>query len=258
MFAIADSALADGVIIVNPLDNDAGLAALNENVFCIAKQTESFAGVVANGMIDEGIAAAALLHFNGDKFMPTMARHIAAIFERAGGKPLLFPYAPGTADFSAPLTQAREQAVGGLVFLGYDETKLAMQQADSLGFDSKRFFAINTVAGIEGSQIAHFTYLDGNPRIARSMLGRFQEKYGVAPILSWLAFQAYDSTNIVIDAAKKARSQEGTFAENLRRNVLATRDFHGTAGDISMKPDGTSRGIYASLYTVAGGQVVRK
>jgi len=32
MFALADSALQDGVIIVNPIDNDASLARLKENV----------------------------------------------------------------------------------------------------------------------------------------------------------------------------------------------------------------------------------
>ncbi|MBW2202529.1 MAG: ABC transporter substrate-binding protein [Deltaproteobacteria bacterium] len=266
MFLIADDALREGMILVNPIDNDSNLAKLNKNVFVIAKQTEGLAAVVANALIDQGKKKVFIVFFNGDDFMPTLGNKVKEIFEKAGGKAIVRDYPAGTSDFRSLLAAGKDVKAEGYIFFGYVEIGFAMKQAREMGI-TQPFYSVNVITNpelqansqgaIEGTQFAHFTHLDGNTRAAELFLKRFQQKYHKSPAVSWTALQAFDATRIIIAAVVKASGQKGAFVDNIRRNMLGTDDFEGVSGDLSIRPDGTSRGIYPSLYTLVGGKAVK-
>ena len=266
MFLIAEDALRDGVIIVDAIDNDRNLAKLNKNVFMIAKQTEGLGAVVATALIEQGKKKALIVHFNGDDFMPTLARKVKEIFGGGGGETVIHDYPAGTSDFRSFLAAGKTADADAYIFFGYTEIGLAMRQARDMGI-TQSFYSVNVITdpelqansqgAIEGTQFAHFTHLDGNTQEAEVFLSRYQQKHRAPPAVPWTALQAYDAARIIIAAAAKAARQKGDFTHNLRRNMLRTDDFEGVTGDLSIRPDGTSRGIYPSLYTLANGKAVK-
>lgn len=266
MFLVADRTLEDDVIVVNPIDNDAKLARLNRNVFLIAKQTKDLANVDAQAMINEGRKKAFILYFNGDEFIPTLASIVKDTFEAAGREVVSQEYPAGTTDFRAWLSDAKEKNADAYVFFGYVEIGFAMKQARDLGITTP-FYSINTIVNlelqansegtIEGTKFGYFTHLDGNVKEAKAFLQRYEEKYDTSPDVEWTALQAYDTANIIIKALREA-VKEDDFVEGMRTQILQTDNFKGVSGDLSIRADGTSRGIYPSLYTLKGGRGVKE
>lgn len=262
LFLVEDQVLRDQVIVVNPIDNDAKLAELNENIFTIAKETEQLGAIIADSMTDQGYKKAFILYFDGDKFMPTLANDVKNNFENSGGRVVMQRYTTLTSSFSSPIFTGKAYDADAHVFLGYQELGPAMKHTRDAGITAQ-FYAVNpgmaeTSGGaIEGTRLAYFTDIDGNVEETKSFLARYQAKYKELPAAEWTAMQAYDSTRIVIDAIGKARGEQGQFVDNIRKHMLATNLFTGVSGNISIEPDGTSRGIYWSLYTFTEGKVVK-
>lgn len=266
MFLVADEALKDGVIVVDPIDNDANLARLNKNIFMIAKQTKALARVIANALVDGSKKVASIIYFDGDDFMPTLAHIVRDIFEKEGGRIAVFQkYPTGTTDFRSWLSEAKKKNIDASVFFGYVEIGFAMKQARELGIKAPFYTAnatpklqANSEGAAEGTMFAHFTHLDGNVALAKAFLDKYRARHKRPPAVSWTALQGYDAANLIINALRKAAVEDGDFVDTLRARIFQIHGSKGVSGDLSIKADGTSRGIEPSLYVLAGGKAVKR
>jgi branched-chain amino acid transport system substrate-binding protein len=69
VFALKEQAKRDNVIIIDPLDCNSELANLNDNIFCLATDSEDIARVLAKEA-DINSENVGIVYFNGDTFMP--------------------------------------------------------------------------------------------------------------------------------------------------------------------------------------------
>lgn len=254
MFLVADEALEHNVIVVNPVDNDAKLAKLNENMFMIAKETEQLGAIIADDLLEQGNRKAFILYFAGDEFMPTLANVVKDDFEKGGGTVTMQRYTKSTSKFNSPIFTGRNYHSDAYVLLGYTEIGTAMKQVRDAGITAQFYTANSAMAkqsdgAIEGTRFTGFTNLDGNTNEANLFLDHYRARYDDYPVIPWTALQSYDATRITIDAIRKASNDDGEFVDNLRQHMLSTHEFRGTSGNITIKPDGTSSGIYWNLYT---------
>lgn len=80
VFALAEKAKKDNVIIIDPLDCNNELTSLNDNVFCLATDSESIADVLANQTIKKDKVG--ILYFNSDSFMPLVKNYYIKKYNR--------------------------------------------------------------------------------------------------------------------------------------------------------------------------------
>ncbi len=263
---IADYALNDNVIIINPIDNDLNLANINKNIFLIGKETESLTVIDAESILAQGLQKTAVFYYSDDDFMPYSAYSLKKILQNAGKKVYLYKYSRGTKDFYKFLEEAKANHVDSYAFFGYFEIGYAMEQARKLGITAP-FFSLNLITdptfqetsggAVNGTYFAHFTSLDGNREIAAQFLKDYQEKYQETPLVEWTAMQAYDAINIVIDAILQAKKFNGDLTDNLRKALFNVRDFEGTSGNISIGQNGASSGIYPAMYILKNGKSIK-
>ena len=130
VFAVADKAKEDGVLIVDSLDCDQDIADLENNVFCIAKETKDLADVIADYAVEKGFKNIGILHSTTDNFMPS----VASLFKEkvgANANIQIENYTPETSDFKTSLLKLKTK--DAIVFLGYQEIGLAIKQAKDQG-----------------------------------------------------------------------------------------------------------------------------
>ena len=102
LFALADRAENDGVLIIDTLDCDEKIAALNRNIFCIAKTTESLGINLAEQILSKKSLPTALIYFDGDPFMGTLAQSFLARLNKEGQTPkVIETYNDATTDFQS-------------------------------------------------------------------------------------------------------------------------------------------------------------
>lgn len=247
----------DNVILVDPTNNDAVLSSLGNNLFLVAKRTKDIGHLLSNALIRDGKKNAFVLYYGSDLFMPRVAEKLKEVFEQSGGKATLVGYDPQLKNFSSLLSIGVSEGADAFVFLGYEATKLAAEQARDMGIKSG-FYAANSLSGAEGLQFTLLTSLDGNIALANKFLNNFENKYGKKPAAEWTAMQAYDSINIVTNALRKSVRRSGNFVDNLRGQILDTKGFLGVSGTIDIGPDGASSGIFWSMYTLKDGKAVKE
>lgn len=262
MGLLADSAARDGVILVNPIDNDVNLARLNANIFLIAKQTEDLAATLANHLMANDKKKIVILYYNGDAFMPTLANQTKDLLQKNQRTVLIHGYPPETTDFQSWLKEGTSNEADAYVLLGYSSLGPAMKQGRALGITAPYYTANLAMAesageAIEGTTVIHFTHAEGNSGAAEAFLNRFQQRYRKLPTHEWTAMQPYDATQIVLHALKETQGKKGKFVDLLRSQLRATRDFRGVAGNIQILPDGSSRGIYWQLYRYSKGTLIK-
>lgn len=244
VFAIADSALADGVIIIDPLDCNTELAGLNQNVFCLATETESIGTSLAEYAWSSNISSVGVLYSTKDNFMSLVEGAFSKRFEELGGQVMRESFAYTDEDFRGQLLKFSDQDVGGVVFLGHDETGLAMKQARELGM-KQPFMATGTVTSpglqasaqgaAEGTVFAYWEPGDGN-QLALDFENRFRSKAGRGPILPLVAYPAYDSARVLLVALIGQMD-----VEDLRNRLHAVKDHPGVTGSVTIDSDGGAR-----------------
>jgi branched-chain amino acid transport system substrate-binding protein len=262
VFALADVTLADDVLVVNPIDNDARLARLNKNQFFIAKQTRELGDRIATSMLNSNFKKAFILYFSDDEFMPGLASSVRTSLVGYGREAIAKSYSITTEDFSGYFPFAQKADV--IVLLGYAELGGVMKQFRDAGFSQQLYtanigMAEHSDGAIEGAKFTHFTAEDGNREIAEAFLERYESEYHSYPILPWTAMQAYDAANIVLEAIRKSADfSENELVATLRAHLHGIQHFPGTSGNISIESDGTSRGISWSMYQYMGGNITRE
>ncbi|WP_034917502.1 ABC transporter substrate-binding protein [Gillisia sp. CAL575] len=258
---LQDKILEDGVIAVNPLNNDKLLSSLNKNTFKIAKSTEEAHKALGIRIIELGLKKVIILHYPNN-FMSVGGNAIKNILTENGVENEVIKTEKDQIDFTEILKKAKEKKADAYVFLGYKNFGFAMKQARDLEIKASFFgsttlldpdFFSNSEGAIVGTECTFFTPLDGNYILASDFLQDYKKKFGEEPFSIWPPMQAYDAMNIVINEIKKVnedKTKEQSQVDWLRNRLLNVKYYQGVCGNISIKEDGSSRGIYFSLYKV--------
>ncbi len=258
---LQDKILEDGVIAVNPLNNDKLLSSLNKNTFKIAKSTEEAHKALGIRIIELGLKKVIILYYPND-FMSVGGNAIKNILTENGVEYEIIKTEKDQTDFTEILKNSKEKEADAYVFLGYKNFGFAMKQARDLEIQASFFgsttlldpdFFSNSEGAIVGTECTFFTPLDGNYILASEFLQDYKMKFGEEPFSIWPPMQAYDAMNIVINEIKNInedKSKEESQVDWLRNRLLNVKYYQGVCGNISIKEDGSSRGIYFSLYKV--------
>ena len=244
IFALAEKAKSDNVILIDPLDCNSELAGLNENIFCLATDSESIAEVLAEHANKSDYDKMGILYWNSDLFMPLVQK----IFkENYSGKIVLSEaYSAGTKDFKTQLTKMISDNVKAILLLGYDETGIAMKQARELGFTGQ-FYTTGTVTSppLQESSLGNaegtiFAYWEASKNIdpSKTFTQKFIEKQGRPAILDLATYPTYDVVNVL---AKAINNAESTNVDKVKKELLNVQGFNGVTGEISFAPDGSVR-----------------
>lgn len=266
--ALAKSAEKDSIILIDPIDNDATLSSLNRNVFLIAKETEQLAGIDAEAIISNGKTNTLIMYDSDDNFMTTLAKTMQEILSSTGrNSSHLKSYHSGTTDFRPFLTWAKENGIDSYVFLGYQEIGFGMKQAREMGIKDP-FYSVNVITdsllqknsegAINGTYFSHFTRLDGHTVKADEFINKYSARYGYKPQSEWVAMQAYDAANILISSIKQLGKDNPDIVDALRDNLLEVNEYEGVSGNITIGPNGASKGIYPSLYQIKNGAPIKE
>jgi branched-chain amino acid transport system substrate-binding protein len=146
------------------------------------------------------------------------------------------PYLPEQGkDFSAIITKIKEQKPD-LIYLGmmYTDGALLAQQVKKADLNvtlcgtgalySSELLKLGGAA-VEGLYLTVSFYPDDSRPEVQEFVKSYQEKYGKLP--TQFAAQAYDATNLIIEAIQKGATDRKT----LRDNLAAIKDFPGVTGN---------------------------
>jgi branched-chain amino acid transport system substrate-binding protein len=263
LFAIADKAKQDGIILIDPLDCNSAVAALGDHVFCLATETESIGHVLADDMIKAGEKKAAVMYSTKDPFMALVKDAFKERFEAGGGVMTEESFAYDDKDFKTALLKITESEPEGLVLLGHDETGIIMKQARDLGIEA-RFMTTGTITSpgaqkaaqghAEGTVFAYWE-ADAANTMARTLEQKFAAKVGRPMILPLTTHPAYDTVNVLAEhVLPKAESVKGRQAklDATKQALLNIKDVQGTTGQLTMQPDGGLRIKEAAFRLEAG------
>ena len=258
---IQEKILEDGVIAINPINNDKLLSSLNKNTFKIAKSTEEAHKALGIRIIELGLKKVTILHFPND-FMTIGGNAMKDILTENGIENKIIKVEKDQTDFTEILKKAKEDEAEAYVFLGYKDFGFAMKQARDLGIEAPFFgsttlldpvFFSNSEGAIVGTECTFFTPLDGNYILASEFLKNYKKRFGEEPFSIWPPMQAFDAMNIVINEVKMVnenKNKDESLGDWLRNRLFKVRYYQGICGNISITEDGSSRGIYFSLYKV--------
>ncbi len=257
LFAIADKAEVDGVMVVDSLDCDDDIAALQSGIFCVAKETRDLAEVIADFAIEQEFETVGVVHGTVDPFMPSVAQMFDARVAPKGIETKIESYVPGTTDFKTQL--AKVEDTDALVFLGYDEIGIAIKQAEELGID-KPSMTIASVAttpsivsasqgAIDGMYFSFYAPLDGNLE-AKRFYSAYAKMHGREPYVFVASDHAYDSAKILLEEVLPEVDGEtkGERLEQKKELMYSVKDFEGVSGTLSIDQDGRVSGIKIRLY----------
>ena len=256
VFAVAEKAKTDGVLIVDSLDCDQDLADLPENIFCIAKETKDLADVIGDYAVEKGYKNIGVLHSTVDNFMPS----VSDLFKKRVGASAniqVEKYTPGTTDFKTSLLKLKDK--DAIVYLGYQEIGVAIKQAKDLGLNQP-MLSIPSVATdpsiqeasngkIDGMYFSFYAPLDGN-RVAKDFYAAYKTKFGRNPIVYVATDHAYDSAKILLEKVMPNAKGE-TKAQRMQEKINAmesVKDYSGVSGNLTMDKDGRIKGILIRLF----------
>lgn len=266
--ALQDKIEADGVILINQLNSDKLLSGLNRNTFKIAKRTEEANEIIGARIAQLNLKKALIYHFPND-FMTRASKAIKSALDDYNIYSETITIKKGQVDFTSSLQKAKKDSIDAIAFLGYRNFGFAMKQARDLGIKAKFFgsttlfdpmFYDNSEGAIVGTECTYFTEKDGNTSLANTFLSDYTNLHGKSPNSVWPAMQAYDAGNIVLNILSKVNSdiEEEQFVDWLRAKLHRVTHYKGVCGNISIGPDGASKGIYFSIYKYADKMVPQK
>ena len=266
--ALQQKALDDHVTIINALNNDQLLSGMNENTFMIGKKTEEAAQVVSARIVELGLKKVAGFHVD-NSFMTISAKTLEEHLEKQGVQAKLLLVNIDKENYEEELARFKADGCDVLVFFGYKNLGYAMKQARAMGIEALFFssttirnkeYSDNSGGAIVGTEFPFFTANDGNYIIARQFLERYGQRFGKEPFSAWPAMQAYDAMNIALGiiGRETERPRKTKFNDWLRAELHEVNYFQGVCGNLAIMDDGSSRGIYFSLYVVKGNDGIEK
>jgi len=263
LFAVANLAEQDNVVLIDSLDCDEQIASeLPDNVFCIAKETNDLADVIADYAIKQGYEKVGILHGTVDQFMPSVAHRFEDTVKDSGITVQYEPYVPGTVDFKSQLMKLKDN--DAIVFLGYDEIGIAIKQAKNELKMDMPYLSIPSVAttpsiqeasqgAIDGMYFSFYAPLDDNEK-ATKFYADFKAKNDREPLVFVATDHAYDSAKILFEKGlpqATGATQAERFAQ-VKAALYGVSNYPGVSGTLSMQQDGRISGILIRLYQLQG------
>lgn len=148
-------------------------------------------------------------------------------------------YAPSSTPAAVALAKALENADAELIVLASD-TVIDEKFTETVGESALNWRFVHNYAP-----------LPEESGRAQTFAGAFQQAYGAPP--SHFAANAYDLTNLVLDAIEQAGRSERAA---ITRQVLSTRGYTGASGEINFDENGDRMDWSMSGYRLAGGKFV--
>jgi branched-chain amino acid transport system substrate-binding protein len=257
IFAIAEQAEKDGVILIDSLDCNSRITALGDHVFCLATESESIATTMVEQATKNGADTVGILYYNSDEFMPLVKD---VFIENFNGNILAEAHSMGEKDFRTSIFKMLNGNIDALVLLGYDETGIAMRQARELGFEGD-FYSTGTITS-PGLQEAAGGHADGtyvsfwtipkNTGVGKDFTDKFIEIQGRPPIEDFATYPTYDAVYVIAHAIEKAGS---TDKDSLIKEILNIQGLKGISGEISFDGNGGMK-IPESAHILKDGKVV--
>jgi len=253
IFALADRANQDGVVLMGVLDSNDNLAQLGNHVFSIGVESESISRLLAGHANDQGHKKAGILYFGSDTFMPYIKDVFTSLFD---GESIAEGYVAGTQDFKTSLSKMKEGGIDVFVCLGYDECGNAIYQARTLGIDAPLLMPGTVMSPALGelakgnTEGAIFTFWLGEKdrEPTKTVISKFEAREGRQPFVDVFSFSAYDAMQVIVTALS---SPEVDSIDSLTHSIRSTRGLEGITGEINFSKDGTAR-IPFRLFTLRG------
>lgn len=262
VFAVADQAKADGVVIIDSLDCNKDLANANKNIFCIATETESIGVSLAQNLSNNGGKKAAIMYSTKDSFMSIVTNAFDSEFSKNGGLTIKEGFNYDDTNFRAQLLKIKEYNPDALIILGHDEQGFIMKQARELGIKAK-FMATGTITSPIAQQNANGTaegvllaYWDSakSGSDVKDFETRFVTKVGRPAILPLTTHPAYDTIKILTDVVLPKISGNVT-GNKVVSELLKVSNYQGVTGVVTIDKDGGAR-IKESVYRLVKGTPV--
>jgi branched-chain amino acid transport system substrate-binding protein len=266
VFAVNDRVTKDDVIVINPLDCNNDIAALSQNIFCIATESESIGRVIAEHIHDNQYYPVGVIYDERNPFMVLVANVIKEDFSKNEKIELISSGIDQNAvtDFRSLLLKFRVNQTKALILLGHDPMGQAMREARNIGLKSK-FYTVGTITSpgyqqlagpaAEGTYVA-FWEAAKSARLDK-FLAAFNKEAGRPPILQLATIPSYDSAHILFTALEGAVTSANKIeVARVKDNLLSLRDYHGLSGTLTMDPDGAVRSIKETIYQFVDSELV--
>ena len=262
VFATAERAGKDKVVVINPLDCNNDIARLTENTFCIATESESIGRVLSEDIVKNKLDPVAVIYDEKNPFMVL----VQGVIEKNHNTEPNYYFAgvnQETADYKSLLLRIKSRGAHSIVFLGHDPMGQAMREARALGI-SAQFYTVGTITSpgyqklagdsANGTLVAYWEAPRSNE--FENFIKQFQAKVGRPPILELATIPTYDATNILILAIKAAPLVSGRpEISAMKTGLYNLKDYAGLSGKISMDPDGAVRTIRETIYKFDSGKL---
>jgi len=257
VFALAKTAKQDGVILIDPLDCSDEIAALSENVYCIATDSKSIAEVLAGEIEKKGVQKVGVIYFNSDEFMPLINTYLTEMLNEKV-EVVSEAHVAGTSDFRTTITKMKNNEINDLVFLGYDEVGKAMKQGRDIGITGQ-YFSLGTITSPSLQQAAMgttqgiifaFWTADKNTGLAKEFTQKFVAQKARPPLMDLATYPTYDAMKAI------ARALEGkTTVEEIKQALSGINGLNGATGIINFNNSRAMK-IKESAYTIKNGEIL--
>jgi branched-chain amino acid transport system substrate-binding protein len=187
---------------------------------------------------------AAVLFDASNDYSKGIAEVFRDAFGKQGGKVAAFEsYGKDDVDFSALLTKVKASGADvlflpdyynkvGLIAKQVQEKRLKVRLVGPDGWDSPDLVKIAGSA-IEGGYFSnHYSADDRRPEVA-AWVKKYKEKHGQTP--DALATLAYDATNLLLEAIRKAGSDD---PKKIREALASSKDYRAVSGKSTLDRNG--------------------
>jgi branched-chain amino acid transport system substrate-binding protein len=257
VFALAERAKTDGVVLIDCLDSNDNLANLGKNIFSVGVESESIAKLLANYSNKENYEKIGILYFNSDTFMPYVKDKLLESFK---GQSVSEGYAAGARDFRTSLTKMKAANIKALVCLGYDECGIAVYQARTMELNVPLLMpgtitspSLQEVSkGTVGGAIFTYWLAPKDTEPAKSFVKEFKAIKGREPYVDLFTYPTYDAIKSIEIALENSKSNQIDDFIAAMRNI---RGVAGVTGEINFAKDNSMR-IPFKLFKLVNGKPV--
>ncbi len=259
-FAVGERCQNEGLMMISPSSTHKDITAIGDYVFRTVV-SDGLQGEVAGRYFAEvlGYKTMGVLYAKND-YSQGLYDGMKASFEAAGGKVTIAESCQvGDKDFKTQLTKIKAANPDAIYIPDYTaEMAQILEQAAQLGikipFLSCDGFSNPEIYNLAGDFTDGVIYV-GPTQVEEStaykqFVADYTKAYGIGP--DSFATNAFDATNLLLDAMKKVYEQTGKFnRKDIRDAVAATVDFPGVTGAVNFDSVGDLV-AYQGLYEVEG------
>lgn len=192
---------------------------------------------------ENGVKRIAIIAIQNDWGQSSVAEFTKAFKEQGGEVVSAEFYNPGTRDFRSIITKtARNRPDAFYLVQFYEDGASLLQQLRQLGV-RKPLYATSSLVeeqliklagpAAEGVKLPSSFSLTTSSPVAQTYIAQYRDRFHTDPNL--FSAQAYDATNIVLDAIVKGGGA-GATRQSVRDALAQTKDFPGVTGATTFDP----------------------